>query len=189
MAYTKKQLEEQALKAIKKHKLVFIEDVVCYITCSKSTFYNKRLHLNKNIQKALGTSKNKNLKSAKTRVCKRVLAEQIRNRGSGYIYLVRCKGFEFYKIGISKTSVEHRLSSLQTGCPFDLEVLHIGYANSYKSIEVLLHNKYREYNHRGEWFELNDNQVKDVITDITNLCTSKQPVNINVTFGDQINIF
>lgn len=39
MAYDRNKLEEQALEAIEKHKLFFIADVVCYLDCSRSTFY------------------------------------------------------------------------------------------------------------------------------------------------------
>lgn len=39
MAYNTKELKEQALKAIEKHKLFFIEDVVAFLPCAKPTFY------------------------------------------------------------------------------------------------------------------------------------------------------
>ena len=39
MAYNTKELKDQALKAIEKHKLFFIEDVVAFLPCAKPTFY------------------------------------------------------------------------------------------------------------------------------------------------------
>ncbi len=39
MAYKKEDLIKQALQAIKKHKLIFIEEVVSFLPCSKATFY------------------------------------------------------------------------------------------------------------------------------------------------------
>lgn len=39
MAYNTKELKEQALKAIEKNKLFFVEDVVGFLPCSRSTFY------------------------------------------------------------------------------------------------------------------------------------------------------
>lgn len=39
MAYNKDKLYDQAIKAIKKHNLYFIEDIVAFIPCSKPTFY------------------------------------------------------------------------------------------------------------------------------------------------------
>lgn len=40
MAYDKKSIYEQALKAIEDNNLFFIEDTVAYIPCSKPTFYD-----------------------------------------------------------------------------------------------------------------------------------------------------
>ena len=39
MAYDKKKIFEQAKEMIVKHKLFFIEDIVSFLPCSKSTFY------------------------------------------------------------------------------------------------------------------------------------------------------
>ena len=39
MAYKTEELKEQALKAIEKHKLFFVEDVIAFLPCSKPTFY------------------------------------------------------------------------------------------------------------------------------------------------------
>jgi len=40
MAYDKKKIYEQAVKAIKDNNLFFIEDVVAFVSCSRSTFYS-----------------------------------------------------------------------------------------------------------------------------------------------------
>ena len=40
MAYKTSDLKKQALEAIEKHKLFFIEDVVAFLPCVKSVFYN-----------------------------------------------------------------------------------------------------------------------------------------------------
>lgn len=39
MAYNKKKIHEQAVKAISKNNLFFIEDVVAFLPCDKTTFY------------------------------------------------------------------------------------------------------------------------------------------------------
>lgn len=44
MAFDKEELKETAIKETKSQDLVFIEDVVVYMPCSKSTFYNYDLH-------------------------------------------------------------------------------------------------------------------------------------------------
>lgn len=41
--YNKLDLEREALKVIKKNELVFISDIVAYMVCSRSTFYEYEL--------------------------------------------------------------------------------------------------------------------------------------------------
>jgi len=43
MAYTKKYMLEESLKAIKENKLFFIDDIFGYVDFCKATFYNKKL--------------------------------------------------------------------------------------------------------------------------------------------------
>lgn len=57
MAHDKKKLEKKALVEIKKRKLIFIEDVVCYLPCSKGTFYNTKLNELDSIKEALDLNK------------------------------------------------------------------------------------------------------------------------------------
>jgi len=44
MGYDAKELEKQAIEAIKKNKLIFLDEVICYLPCSARTFYGKELH-------------------------------------------------------------------------------------------------------------------------------------------------
>ena len=53
MAYKTDELEKQALEAIEKHKLFFIEDIVSYLPCDKTTFYAHKLHESNSIKDAL----------------------------------------------------------------------------------------------------------------------------------------
>jgi hypothetical protein len=53
MAYVTEELEQQALAAIEKHKLVFIEDIVAYLPCNKTTFYEHKLNESNVIKEAL----------------------------------------------------------------------------------------------------------------------------------------
>ena len=43
MAYKTEELEIKSLEAIEKHKLFFIEDVVAFLPCTKTTFYEHKL--------------------------------------------------------------------------------------------------------------------------------------------------
>ena len=53
MAYDKAELEAQALQAIEDEKAVFIEEVVSYLPCSKSTFCVHKLDQSDAIKEAL----------------------------------------------------------------------------------------------------------------------------------------
>lgn len=57
MAYKTSELEKKSLEAIEKHKLFFIEDIVAYLPCDKSTFYNHKLHELDTIKDALEKNK------------------------------------------------------------------------------------------------------------------------------------
>lgn len=53
MAYKTADLEKQALKAIEKYKLFFIEDIVSFLPCGKVTFYEHKLNELNTIKDAL----------------------------------------------------------------------------------------------------------------------------------------
>jgi len=53
MAYSKKKLEEMALKAIKKEKLTWHDEVIAFLPCSSSTYYNKKMEELESIKSAI----------------------------------------------------------------------------------------------------------------------------------------
>ena len=53
MAYDSKELEKKALDAIEKHNLMFIEHIVAYLPCDKTTFYAHKLNESNAIKKAI----------------------------------------------------------------------------------------------------------------------------------------
>jgi len=53
MAYDKKELEKKALIAIEKHKLMFMDHIVAFLPCSKTTFYDLQLNQSDSIKKAV----------------------------------------------------------------------------------------------------------------------------------------
>jgi hypothetical protein len=57
MAYDTKQLEKQAIEAIKKHNLFFITDVSAFLPCTTSTFYEHELEKSEAIKEALEENK------------------------------------------------------------------------------------------------------------------------------------
>ena len=53
MAYDKSELIRLALEAIDKHQLVFIDEVVTFLPCTRATFYNHQLDKLDEIKDAL----------------------------------------------------------------------------------------------------------------------------------------
>ena len=79
-----------------------------------------------------------------------------------YLYLIKVKGQEVYKIGISKSPVG-RLSSLQTGCPYRLYLVYCLRVDDAERLEAELHEHFQAKRLFGEWFELSDEDVHKVI--------------------------
>ena len=69
------------------------------------------------------------------------------------IYVVRCEESNYYKIG-KTDDIKKRLSGLQVGCPYRLVLIHYYDKQNSDLIEKHLHNKYRDYEIRGEWFNI-----------------------------------
>jgi hypothetical protein len=77
-----------------------------------------------------------------------------------YVYLIRSQTFT--KIGIAN-DVESRLSHLQTGNPWPLELLACFYFQDAVCVERVLHQKFELARDRGEWFTLDSEQVSVAI--------------------------
>jgi len=170
--YNTDDLEKQSLEAIRKHKLMFIEHLVAYLPCDKTTFYAHKLNESNAIAQALLKNKiTNNGIDLKDRVT--LKGRKGRKKGSGYVYLVHCDGSDFYKIGRSKNEYEARLSSLQTGCPYDLFMIKVWDAVDFISLEKLIHEELEPHHHRGEWFVFNERELLSVKNKIDELCTTQ----------------
>jgi len=53
MAYKTEELKEKALEAIKEHDIIFIDELVAYLPCSKSTFYEHKLDKSDELKEAI----------------------------------------------------------------------------------------------------------------------------------------
>ena len=83
-----------------------------------------------------------------------------------YLYLVRAA--DFIKIGVTNR-VGERVCQIQTGNPFEVDLLHaIEVVDAY-TVEKMLHGKYTEFNKRGEWFYLSTIQIQEIKDYLDNL--------------------
>ena len=78
---------------------------------------------------------------------------------SNSTYIIKTKGHNYYKIGWS-SNVEKRIKSLQTNCPFQLEIL-IKVVDSSLN-EKYWHKHFEKYRTYGEWYKFQDKQVREL---------------------------
>lgn len=86
-----------------------------------------------------------------------------RYRAAGVIYLV--EGGGRFKIGIAK-SAKARLTSLQTGSPVPLKLVHSAFVNDCVRAEQLAHGLLARYRLHGEWFECSKEQGLNVLNTV-----------------------
>lgn len=80
----------------------------------------------------------------------------------GGVYIVQCVGTVFFKIG-KANNIDRRLRSLQVGCPFQLRIVHYIECDNPHVLERALHNKYKDKRMRGEWFSLNETDIRHIL--------------------------
>ena len=76
------------------------------------------------------------------------------------VYVIRTRGSnpEFLKIGFSKSATRERLRKMQTGCPFNLELISV--TKGTVKEEKALQKKLQKFHFRGEWFYCNKESLK-----------------------------
>ena len=77
------------------------------------------------------------------------------------IYII--KGDKFYKIGFAN-NVKSRLSTIQAGNPFDLELVFSKELFSAPLFEQRLHKMFYSKRVRGEWFVLDTIDIAEITT-------------------------
>lgn len=68
------------------------------------------------------------------------------------VYIIGCEELPWVKIGYTAT-VQERMHTLQTGCPYDLKLL-CWEPDAGFSVERAMHEKFALFHHRREWFWL-----------------------------------
>lgn len=82
--------------------------------------------------------------------------------GPRNIYIVHLINTNYYKIGIAD-SIERRLRNLQTANPFELKLIYSKSFIECFSIETYIHNFYLKKNVKGEWFELLNEDIYEIM--------------------------
>ena len=92
----------------------------------------------------------------------------------GYVYLIGQLNEENkYKIGSTRAKdINTRLKQLQTGNPNPLILKDFHETDRPFKMEAMLHNKYQFQNVNGEWYELDENDIKN----FKNTCKDMQKI-------------
>jgi hypothetical protein len=90
----------------------------------------------------------------------RLKQERINRPRKGFVYIIQCH--EYVKVGIAD-KVAIRLSSLQTGCPYELRLLASWRSECAERDESRLHSLWKRYEVRGEWFNVPAGELACVV--------------------------
>lgn len=85
---------------------------------------------------------------------------------SGYAYLICDPATEYYKIGVTRGSIESRMKKLQTGNGTELHIVAYYQCEKPFKMEKMLHTRFLPQKVLNEWFELSP---EDVIS-FQNIC-------------------
>ena len=81
-----------------------------------------------------------------------------------FLYLIQHKEItEYTKIGYT-TDIDKRIKSLQTASPTGIKLIYLVESDYAYKMEQSLHKQYSSKNSNLEWFKLNDNDIKNVIS-------------------------
>lgn len=87
---------------------------------------------------------------------------------SDKLYIVKHKHIdEYFKIGITN-NLESRIKSLNTASPTGIELVFCLQSKNARKIENYIHNKYKERNSNGEWFNLGKEELNYIIKELKN---------------------
>jgi hypothetical protein len=86
---------------------------------------------------------------------------------NGYMYFIRSGDTNRFKIGITKRHPKKRMVNLQTGNPELLTLHRYIKCGDSRAYEAYLHECFKEKNIRGEWYNMTEGEIDDLIDFIT----------------------
>ena len=93
-----------------------------------------------------------------------VLEQSVRERKprstTGYVYLLQ-SSTGYWKIGRTH-SPNNRLKTFNVKLPFEVEYKHLIQTDDMYALETKLHERFKEKRINGEWFALNDGDVREI---------------------------
>lgn len=78
-----------------------------------------------------------------------------------FVYIIKVINTQYYKIGES-SNPQDRIKNIQVSIPFDLELIYFKKVNQSKLVESYIQSFFIRKHIRGEWFELNIDDINDI---------------------------
>jgi len=102
------------------------------------------------------------------------ICEECKNKSSsktsknivGYVYFIITENHNYIKIGITKKSVERRLSNIQSGNMYKLKILGYLPSDNPKKLEKKLHKHFLKFRMEGEWFNIPESKLYEVLAQL-----------------------
>ena len=98
------------------------------------------------------------MRSYADEIKKRVKENKENETVNGFVYLIKIKDKNKYKIGLT-SNLKQRISSLSNQNPFEIKLITAIENNDIYKLESELHKKFADKNIKGEWFELSQKDV------------------------------
>jgi hypothetical protein len=102
------------------------------------------------------------------RMVKNARISNSKARPDGYIYILKLKGFDIYKIGVS-SSPKRRIKDIDSSSPFGVECICLEWFKNAYDLEELLHDNFIKNTLRKEWFKINTKDIFDLIIDLKHM--------------------
>ena len=83
----------------------------------------------------------------------------------GYVYFINA-GPQLFKIGMTNQNPYKRLSTIQTGCPYPVEMYKYIETKTPRQVEEKLHQMFKDQRLQGEWFSITTEDVEMAVNEL-----------------------
>lgn len=99
-----------------------------------------------------------------------------------YLLKIDTPDKRLYKIGSTRKTITNRIQSLQTGCPYEIQLVEYYESEYGQTVERTLQNRFKHNQTFGEWFELD---LKEELK-FKNMCEKIEAINENLEKNNTI---
>ena len=145
-----------------------LSDIYCSVRCWFINHNGRKWDIRK-VEKILRENKNKLTGKV---IFNNIEKNYFKGDSKGYVYFIKIEGQNYVKIGVSVNPPKRKMS-LQTKMPFELKIINQLETSNPYGLEHKLHDIYSEMRTNGEWFNLNESLIDEIINfkikDIVNM--------------------